>query len=678
MASQESSSRRSVSSDKRGKRMLVEVPPPPPPCPNDDLFAAHFEKVLDPVVGDLKVICSYCARLFRFSADEKEFGTLRDHLNKKHRSKIGNESETESEQSSEGSTGTDADVFAYTYKRARNMIAKLVCEGSLPFKFAESDSFENLMKCCNPLAKKVPQAELIHEIITIVRESLLVLIKDFVKMSNRVSICSDVWTNDCTWQFVRISCHWVDESWTIQKRLIAFKSLSEEYHSAAEISHEMHKSLQIYGLGPKVFSISFDNNTASTYSLEALSNACQPSISAKFFHDRCVSYILTMCAQDALNVLEEETAPIRELAMHIFSADTSLLKKWSRFCKKRGLIPRRFILGYSARWDITYRMLNGCCQYRDALCSFFSEQQFDDVQVSSSQWEACSTLCQILGVFYHVIQELSHVYSPTSVLVLDNCAKVAVLFNSLMGRDGLAECVAKMMAKWLKYFGEIPTVFLLAKVFDPRIRLHGLEKMLGIYYDALFPIKDEKTPIPSVVVANVKKCLYDIFQEYSVKHGASLGMSVSSSSDGNDIPLSIRLQNLYNEVSEKRPRSYGSNPFGELETYLTANFEYIVESEFDILKWWSRMTMQFPILSSIAKDVLAVPASTVSVEQAFGTEGYTLNARQSHLSMQDQVGLQVLEKQLLLGDWTKAERRDQENDYDDFDESEVISDSEFD
>ena len=395
---------------------------------------------------------------------------------------------------------------------------------------------------------KIPRNEIIHEIVKLVRESLLVLKKDFVKLSIKVSISCDVWSSEFEQQFLSISCHWIDESWNIQKRLIAFRRLYEDRDPPDEIAHEMQKILLNYGLDSKVFSISFDNQTVSTYSLEALSNALQPSIGADFFHARCLNIVLTMCVQDALSALEEEITPIRNAAMCIWRADTRLLRKWAIFCKKKGLIPRRFFVDHSgcAPWYQSYRMVHGCFEYRDALCSFFAEQQFEDVRVNLAQFEACSSLYQLLTTFYQVVEELSRVYQPTSVLVLDNCVKIAVLFNSLMGRDGLAQCVAEMIAKWLKYFREIPTVFLLAKVFDPRIRLHGVEKLLEIYYDALFPIKDENTPIPSLIVANVKKCLHDLFQEYSMKHGASLGMNLSSGSLSDEMtPLLQRLKNLY-------------------------------------------------------------------------------------------------------------------------------------
>ncbi|KAL1556081.1 zinc finger BED domain-containing protein RICESLEEPER 2-like [Salvia divinorum] len=439
---------------RKSKRLRLHAAPRPPPPPP--------EKLTDPIVGDLKVICNHCACLFKFRADEKEFGKLKSHFDNTYCSKLRNEESKEEEEkhSSQGSKGTCVEVSAYTYKNARKMIAKNICTASLPFKFAETEQFEDFMKACNPLGHKVPSIEIVREIGKQVRESILVLKKDLVKLSNKVSICCDVWSNDLGCQFVRITCHWVDESWAIQKRLIAFRVLYEGTRTPAEIALEMQKSLQNYGSDSKVFSISFDNQTVNTYSLEALSDALQPSISADFFHARCLNNILTMCVEDALSALEKELAPIRNAATGISFADTSLLRKWVAFCQKKGLVPRKFVLHYPGFcWYLSYRMINRCYEYRDVLCSFLADEKLEDAQVDSSQFEACSSLHQLLGSFYRAVEELSRVYQPTSVLVLENCVKIAVMLDSLARRDGLAPCVAKMKGIWLKHFEEIPTVF---------------------------------------------------------------------------------------------------------------------------------------------------------------------------------------------------------------------------
>lgn len=672
MADRESSSRQSVPDKGKGKRIMPELPSPPPPHPDEVLFTSHFEKVLDPTTGRFKAICNHCGYLSDFAA-EKVYGKYSTHLNKRHPQKISHEnSPTHSSQGS-SSTGTCPSEFIFSHSRARTAMAKYICAMSLPLNHADSVIFETTMKCFNPLAKRIPRSELVQEIKKLVAETLVLLVKDFVKLPNKVSICSDVWSDP--WgrtHYVAITCRWIDEKWSLQKRLVAFKCFFDE-HSASEISHQVHTSLQKYGLVRKVFSISFDRDSANASSLDSLVNVTRPLVAAKFFHVRCMSYVLTVCAEVALNALTEEVAPIRKAASILFR-DYSLTKKWGAFCRKNGLHPRIFKVDLSGRWDLTCKMLNGTYEYRDALCSFFSKE-CADFRIVSSQWDACYDLCKLLKTFKDAIEELSGVYYPTSVLFVDHCVKIAVVFNSLIGSDGLGDCSAGIIAKWLEHFLEIPNVFLLAKVFDPRVRLDGLETMLEIYYDALFPTKDDDTPLPSSVVANVRTSLYEIFEEYRTKHSENSSMDIISTSsvNGELIPLSVLLQNLYDKISRKRPWSYGSNPYGELEYYLTATFEYEVDAEFDVLRWWSRMTMQFPIMSLIAKDILAVPASTASVEQAFSTGGgYVLNERQSMMS------LRSLENQLLLGDWKLAEDRCQENDYDDDNESDSISDSDDD
>ncbi|KAL2247343.1 UNVERIFIED_CONTAM: Zinc finger BED domain-containing protein DAYSLEEPER [Sesamum indicum] len=56
----------------------------------------------------------------------------------------------------------------------------------------------------------------------------------------------------------------------------------------------------------------------------------------------------------------------------------------------------------------------------------------------------------------------------------------------------------------------------------------------------------------------------------------------------------------------------------ELEKYLNEDVEEY-RKKFDILKWWKVNTQRFPILSKMARDILAVPVSTVALEAAFST-----------------------------------------------------------
>ncbi|CAH9100149.1 unnamed protein product [Cuscuta europaea] len=79
-----------------------------------------------------------------------------------------------------------------------------------------------------------------------------------------------------------------------------------------------------------------------------------------------------------------------------------------------------------------------------------------------------------------------------------------------------------------------------------------------------------------------------------------------------------------------------------------------VGDDFDVLKWWKENERTFPILSKIAKQVLAMPISTVGVEQEFSAVGNVITDYRMRLSSSS------LETLVCFHDWLKVQRRTQE------------------
>ncbi|KAL6534289.1 hypothetical protein OROHE_013214 [Orobanche hederae] len=237
-----------------------------------------------------------------------------------------------------------------------------------------------------------------------------------------------------------------------------------------------------------------------------------------------------------------------------------------------------------------------------------------------------------------------------------------------------------MRDKWIKYLAYIPPVFLVAKLLDPQVREEGLLKLLTLYYTALFPtpIANFTPPNPNDLVQIAKNSLYALYREYACSYSGSLDLGTGSSSPVH-IPSSSSISsygfaipdlgewNAYQEdLSRKRTR-YQSNAYQELENYLTTfdlgALERGPDGNNNLLKWWAKRSTIFPVVATIAKEILAVPASTVSVEQAFSVGGYILDERRSRLTPQN------LEAQALLNDWVKAELRQQELNYNEQEDS---------
>ncbi|KAK3211882.1 hypothetical protein Dsin_016588 [Dipteronia sinensis] len=68
----------------------------------------------------------------------------------------------------------------------------------------------------------------------------------------------------------------------------------------------------------------------------------------------------------------------------------------------------------------------------------------------------------------------------------------------------------------------------------------------------------------------------------------------------------------------------------ELEYYLEEPVIPRVEN-FDILTWWKVNASKYPILHCIARDILAIPVSTVASESAFSTGGRFVSPHRSRL-----------------------------------------------
>jgi hypothetical protein len=76
---------------------------------------------------------------------------------------------------------------------------------------------------------------------------------------------------------------------------------------------------------------------------------------------------------------------------------------------------------------------------------------------------------------------------------------------------------------------------------------------------------------------------------------------------------------------------------------------HLAEENVDIMSWWRTNASVYPTLAMMARDVFAVPVSTVSSECCFSSANRILSDKRSKL------GLHVFERLVWLKDWINAE-----------------------
>lgn len=143
--------------------------------------------------------------------------------------------------------------------------------------------------------------------------------------------------------------------------------------------------------------------------------------------------------------------------------------------------------------------------------------------------------------------------------------------------------------------------------------------------------------------------LNELFDDYSASQ--SILASFVSASAGSACFVSVSASVgrphyfLKCQIEKQRLESRGKKKT-ELNIYLS---EAIVEEDnsFDILRWWKINSERFPILSKLARVVLAIPISNVASESAYSTSGSVLDPFRSSLTPK------IVEALVCTQDWLR-------------------------
>lgn len=106
------------------------------------------------------------------------------------------------------------------------------------------------------------------------------------------------------------------------------------------------------------------------------------------------------------------------------------------------------------------------------------------------------------------------------------------------------------------------------------------------------------------------------------------------------------FQKFLSDIKSKAKVNDDLSDMAELDNYLKENL-LPEEVELDLLLWWKTNGGKYPTLQRIAKDVLAIPVSTVASESAFSTSGRLISPHRSRLHPQTLEALMCAQSWLL-------------------------------
>ncbi|KAK9665222.1 hypothetical protein RND81_14G098700 [Saponaria officinalis] len=334
-------------------------------------------------------------------------------------------------------------------------------------------------------------------------------------------------------------------------------------HTKGVLAKVLMDCLSQYCLEIKISSVVVDNCTTNDAMIKILLKNFEKKclmLKGSFLHLRCSAHILNLIVKDGLDVIE-----------------SGIVKKFEEACRYLGINnSKRLILDCKTRWNSTFYMLESALPYID---------MFDKIKRLNR-----SVICERLQIFDKTTKVFSGRHYPTSNLFFRKACQIKITLRAWLTDDVyiVKYMATNMINKFDMYWEHISGILAIAAILDPRNKMDCVE----YYFKRLYG----------------DDCVIEV-EKYQERNERSKDQEEDSKINGK------RMHPISCEDKKKRK----VNVKGEVDHYLVDDTEDDNET-FDILDWW-KTDRRDPTLRKIAKDILAIPISSIASESAFSMGG---------------------------------------------------------
>ncbi|KAI5344302.1 hypothetical protein L3X38_012179 [Prunus dulcis] len=456
----------------------------------------------------------------------------------------------------------------------------------------------------------------------------------------------------------RARCKYCFTSYATDPNLNGMSSLKKHIESTWELNCKLLETCLLHWDLKKILTITADNASSNTKAIDYLKSKMghwkngSLVLEGKYMHVRCCAHIVNLIVRDGLKKLEKSILAIRNAVRYVRSSPQRLEEFKTCVLKEQIECKGLVVLDVPTRWNSTYLMLDAALKFEKA---FVRMGEDDDAPFAS--WFG-----EDEPVFYDMTLKMSVSLHPASHTTFHNLIAIEgeigdLFFGEQLPSETHTSTVLKDMAcsmkvKFEKYWGDLDKVnqlLMVALVLDPRYKLGNLEFVLKRRFENPQDATKKKN--------EVKELLMKLYEEYAIPPPPTQCTSANgNTSSTSSITLTSSSKkgggkHLWEMEEGWIKESQASNTMileHEVDRYLTDPIEKMVPN-FDILKWWKLNGVKYPSLSLIAKDVLAIPVSTVASESCFSTSGRVINSFRASLTPK------IVEALICSQNWSRSD-----------------------
>jgi hypothetical protein len=317
-----------------------------------------------------------------------------------------------------------------------------------------------------------------------------------------------------------------------------------------------------------------------------------------------------------IDVIESPISKLRTLCVWL-GRSSQRANSFKDHCKTFGGSTKIPDYDVPTRWNSTYRMIKEAINSRVQISTFLRiREELQSLILAETDWEFLNEILSLLSCFETLTLKCSlavpHLWRILPLYyVLDDRMDAIINGKDKYNRlpDSLRDACRRGQIKFKKYYDKMDSEisYFIGVILDPRLKTHYLTLHLG---------KETATDI-----------------QYEARNVFTKRYMVEST-----VPESVDLREGDEDIDNLVFGELMATPApnDEWDRYITSPrvpFERqddIQQSSW-VLDWWRKRAMEYPGLSRMARDYLAIPGASESVERLFNTGRDVLSLRRLSL-----------------------------------------------
>lgn len=481
------------------------------------------------------------------------------------------------------------------------LLVKWLIVASFPPSTIEEKWLENSFKFLNPSLQLWSSDKfrvVLHEIFWSMQEDVR---ETLDQVTSKFSITLDFWTSYEKIFYMSVTCQWIDDNWSFNKILLDISHIPSPC-GGAEIYQKLVKVLKLYNIDNRVLSCTHDNSPEAMLACHTLKEDIDSQKTGPFCYVPCAALTLNSIIEDALRTTKPIVSKIREVILQV-NLSGKMAEELMEYTLAYNEGSWKFPLDASARWSGSYQMLDFARKAGKSMESI--ARKYEDtfgkrLLLNSAEKNAINIMHTFLEPFHKTTDNLCTTNVPTVGLVvffMDHISEtISSCRDSRHSPDWLKNATHDMSSKTQKYNDQVSNIFsYMTAILDPRIKVELLPESLNL--------ENNLTEGRGYFIRN-----------YSTTHFSSLSSGYSAldmEDDGGSVSFA-------EEIARKKRRGNITSSSDELTLYLS---EPPAQISTNVFEWWKANSTRYPRLSLMARDFLAVQATSVAPEELFCCKG---------------------------------------------------------